>query len=145
MALREPVSSEECVYITNRYVGENGYVMCWVFREKCTVCGKSLMGKPRGDNGKIKIRAQEYVCPECAYTIQKDTYEERLTANIKYTCPDCANSGELQIPFKRKKVQGTPSLAFSCQKCKSTIYITKKMKELDEKEGILHENGDDVA
>lgn len=145
MALREPVSSEECVYITNRYLGEHGSLMCWVFREKCTVCGKSLMGKPRDDKGKVKIRAKKYVCPSCAYTVEKQTYEDRLTANVKYTCPDCAHSGELQVPFKRKKIQGTPSLVFSCQKCKNLIYITKKMKELGEKGGFSDEDGEDTA
>ena len=145
MTLREPVSSEECVYITNRYLGEKGCVMCWVFREKCTVCGNGLMGKPRDDKGKVKIRAKEYVCPECAYTVEKQAYEDRLTANVKYTCPDCVFSGELQLPYQRKKIQGTPTLVFSCQKCKKEVYITKKMKELSQKGGLSHEDKEDAT
>ena len=88
--------------------------------------------------GKPKIRAKEYQCPECGYTIPKDEYEETLTTNIKYTCPKCNFSGEIQIPFKRKKVKifdeeknkeiTADSLRFQCSKCKENIDVTKKMK-----------------
>ncbi len=130
MALSEPTNAEECVYLTNRYLGEKGMVRCWVFRENCTKCGKALMGKPRDSKGKVKIRAKEYVCPECGYTVEKAAYESTLTANVAYTCPKCEHASETQIPFKRKKVDGVDSLLFSCQKCNEKIYITKKMKEL---------------
>jgi DNA-directed RNA polymerase subunit RPC12/RpoP len=132
MTLREPTDAKECVYITNRYVGEKGEAMCWVFREMCAECGKGLMGKPRGDDGKVKIRSKEYVCPECNYAVEKQEYEDGLTANIRYTCDKCSHEGELQIPFKRKSVKGTKTLVAACESCGEKMYITKKMKEIED-------------
>ena len=106
-------------------------------KEKCPKCSKSLMGKPKDEEGKVKIRAKEYVCPECGYTAEKDEYEKGLTANIKYICPHCKFEGEKQIPFIRKKVRipdekgknkSIDSLRFQCGKCGKDIDITKKMK-----------------
>ena len=127
MTLKQPESMEELVYFTKRSIGE-GYAKTWVFKEKCPKCKKAFMGKPRGKDGKVKIRATEYVCPECEYTVPKKEYEESLTANISYTCPSCKFEGEIQIPFKRKKVKGVDSLVFNCEKCNEKILITKKMK-----------------
>lgn len=137
MALREPQSMDECVYFTRRELGANGKVVTWVFRQECPKCHKALMGKPV-EKGKVKIRTKQYVCPECGYTINEDEYEETLTASIKYTCPYCGFVGEIQVPFRRKKVQmldeetgkktAAESLRFTCQKCSKNIDITKKMK-----------------
>ncbi len=138
MSLREPASMEECVYFTNRIVG-NGKIKAWVFKEHCPKCGKSLMGKPRDKKtGKAKIRAGEYTCPECNYTVEKEEYEDSLTANIRYTCPHCSHSGEAQESFKRRKVQRfneesgkketVETIRFQCEKCKQNIDVTKKMK-----------------
>ena len=128
---------DECVYMTNRFLGEKGSVRCWVFREKCPKCGKGLMGKPRSESGKVKIRAKEYVCPECGYSVG-DEYEDTLTANVAYICPQCSHSGEAQMPFQRKKMKmfddeaqkqvTVEAMRFDCQKCKHTIFVTKKMK-----------------
>ncbi|MDP2749254.1 MAG: hypothetical protein Q8O89_00295 [Nanoarchaeota archaeon] len=127
MALKFPESADECVYFTRRAIG-TGHATVWVYREKCPKCKKSLMGKPRGDDGSIKIRAKEYVCPDCNNTIEKKEYEESLTANIQYTCPSCGNTGEKQVPYKRKKVKGIEMLQFTCDKCNAKIDVTKKMK-----------------
>ena len=135
MPLREPTNAEECVYLTNRYIGEKGAIRCWVFRGMCPKCGKGLMGKPRDSKGKVKIRAKEFICPACSYAVDKAAYESTLTANIVYTCPKCENESELQIPFRRKKVEGVDALVFSCQKCGEKIPITKKMKELGKSDG----------
>ena len=134
--MKEPASMEECIYFTNR-VTDKGKLKAWVFKEKCPKCGLGLMGKPV-EKGKIKIRAKEYICPECKYTIDKDKYEPTLLVNIKYTCPYCSNPGEISIPFVRKKVAFTDettgkkqlveSMRFQCQKCSKNIDITKKMK-----------------
>jgi predicted RNA-binding Zn-ribbon protein involved in translation (DUF1610 family) len=134
MKIIEPKSMDECIYFTNRAVGENftGNARCWVFREKCPKCGKAFMGKPV-EGGKIKIRAPEYVCPACGYSEEKLSYEEKLTANIDYTCPKCQFNGQLQTPFKRKSVIGVKTLRFSCEKCGQTIDITKKMKIIKKK------------
>ena len=133
MALRQPESMDECIYFTRRAVGK-GNAMCWVFKEKCPKCGKAEMGKPRGNDGKVKIRAKEYVCPSCNHTIEKQEYEDTLTANVAYTCPHCSHKGETQIPFKRKSFEGAKALVFQCDKCKGKIPITKKMKETGKKE-----------
>lgn len=133
MPLKEPTDMEELVYFTNRFLEDDGQVMCWVERNDCPKCHKAKMGKPIDEKtGKPKTRAKEYVCPECGHTVPKKEYEETLTASIKYTCPKCKHQGEIQIPFKRKKVKGTDALIFECQSCGEKIYITKKMKEIKE-------------
>ena len=138
MALTEPNSMEECVYFTNR-VSDKGKIKCWVFKEKCIKCNKGLMGKPKDKKtGKIQIRAKYYECPECKYQVPEQEYEDSLTANVKYTCKYCSNEGEIQVPFKRKKVKiideedlkqkTAESLRFKCVKCSKDIDVTKKMK-----------------
>ncbi len=134
MALKQPSSMDECVYFTRRNIDvESGKAMVWVLREICPKCKKGIMGKPRDSKGKVSIRAKEYVCPECKYTVEKGEYEDTLTANIMYTCQKCKFSGETQIPFKRKKVMGVDALKFKCQKCGFDIIVTKKMKKLKDK------------
>lgn len=135
--MREPKSMDECVYFTRRN-DKRGKVKCWVFKEKCSKCGKALMGKPRDSKtGRPKIRATEYVCPSCGSTIEKKEYEDTLTANIQYEC-SCGHKGELQIPFKWKKVSifdenkgkkvSVDALSFHCESCDKKLYVTKKMK-----------------
>ena len=128
---------DECVYMTNRFLGDKGSARCWVFREQCPKCHNGLMGKPRSESGKIKIRAKEYVCPSCGYTAGQE-YEDTLTANVVYICPSCEHNGEVQLPFKRKKMKmfddeaqkqvTVVALQFGCQKCSHKIFVTKKMK-----------------
>jgi hypothetical protein len=133
MTLKLPESMEELVYWTSRAVG-SGKVKAWVERESCPVCNKALMGKPRDNKGKIKIRANYYECPECHHKVDKQAYEDTLTVSIIYTCPKCKYEGEIQVPYKRKKVQGVDSIIFQCEKCAEKILITKKMKAVGEKE-----------
>lgn len=124
--LKKPESMDECVYFTRRTIG-NEKVMVWVFRELCPKCKKGVMGKPV-EKGKVKIRAKEYVCPECNHKIGNNEYEDGLTANIEYTC-SCGFKGEIQVPFKRKRIKGVETLRFQCQKCNKNIDVTKKMKQ----------------
>ena len=134
--MREPESMDECIYYTRRTIGD-GSVVAWVFKQDCPSCGKAKMGKPV-EKGKVKIRAKEYVCPECGHTVGKDEYEPSLSADIKYTCPKCKHSGSVSIPFKRKKValfdpetdkkKMVDALQIQCEKCSENINITKKMK-----------------
>ena len=99
MALQEPESMAECVYFTNRSIGD-GSAIAWVPKEKCPKCKKAFMGKPKDEKtGRPKIRAKEYVCPECNHTIEAKEYEETLTMNVKYVCPKCKNKGEIQVPI----------------------------------------------
>jgi len=134
--LKEPKSMSECVYYTDREIGK-GRVKTWAFKKICPKCGKAIMGKPV-EKGKVKIRAKEYVCPECGYKEEQQEYEDSLTASIQYICPYCNHKGEIEIPFKRKKIKilneetgkktSTESLRFQCEKCGKDIDVTKKMK-----------------
>jgi ssDNA-binding Zn-finger/Zn-ribbon topoisomerase 1 len=128
--LKFPDSANECYYFTKRTIEDKGHVTAWVFKKECPKCKKDLMGKPiDAKTGKPKIRSKEYVCPNCQYTEEKEIYEADLIANIKYTCPECENEGEIQTPYKRKKIKGVETLRVQCEKCNADIDITKKMKE----------------
>ncbi len=138
MTLKQPISMNECIYFTNRTMG-SGKVKAWVFKADCSKCKDGLMGKPRDPKtGKPKIRATEYVCPKCGHSEEKKEHEASLSACVAYTCPECSNEGELEIPFKRKSVQvideetgkksSAKALQFCCEKCNAKINITKKMK-----------------
>jgi len=131
MALELPESMEELVYWTSRNT-EESKIKAWVYREDCPECGKALMGKPK-EKGKVKIRAPFYICPECEYKVTKTEYEETLTVNILYTCPNCKHSGEAQTPFKRKSFKGVKAVVFECGSCNEKIPITKKMKRIKQK------------
>ncbi len=133
--LKEPESMDELVYFTQRNLGDKGRAKAWVYRGACPKCKKGLMGKPVDEKtGKIKVRAKEYVCPECGYTVEKKAYEDTLTCEIKYTCPECGNEGEAEAPYKRKTFQGVKAIVFQCGKCKAKLGITKKMKEKGQKD-----------
>ena len=136
--MREPEGMDECVYFTNRGIGD-GNVRAWVFRELCPKCKKSFMGKPKDPKtGKAKIRSDEYTCPSCNYTVEKQAYEDTLTICVDYICPKCKNQGKIEVPYKRKKVKRfdeeegkdktVDAVLFLCQKCNEKIFITKKMK-----------------
>lgn len=132
--LKEPENMSDLIYFTQRQV-DKGDVRAWVYKGPCPKCNKGRMGKPVDPKtGKVKIRSKEYVCPECNYTIEKKAYEETLQCEIKYTCPDCGNKSEAEVPFKRKKFQGMDAIVFLCDKCKTKIPITKKMKDKSSKE-----------
>lgn len=132
MALHVPNSMEDIVYWTNRSI-DKGKVMVWVPKQACSQCKKATMGKPVGDDGSVKIRAKEYVCPSCKYTVEKSAYEESLTAYALYTCPSCLKKGEFSGLFKRKNVEGVLTFRFPCSSCGTTIDVTKKMKEKKKK------------
>lgn len=138
MALTPPASIDECIYFTNRTLGD-GKIKAWVLREKCPKCQQGLMQKPKDPKtGKYKVRAKEYQCPSCNYQAPIEEYEGTLTMSILYTCPKCKKSGELQIPFKRKKVKifdeeeqkdvTVDAVQFQCQSCQEKINVTKKMR-----------------
>lgn len=128
--LQRPESMDECVYFTNRSIDE-GHATAWVFRKECPKCKKGMMGKPV-EKGKIKVRAKEYVCPECGYTVDKEEYEPTLECNVAYTCPECKHEGEATVPYKRKNIKGIPTIRIQCESCNCNIDITKKLKEKKE-------------
>jgi len=122
----EPQSMDGLVYFTNRKIG-NGNIKAWVYRKDCPKCHKAKMGKPVV-KGKVKTRADEYVCPECGYKEQKKSHEDSLMMEIKYTCPYCGNKGEATTEYKRKSFEGVEAYVFTCGKCGKKIGVTKKMK-----------------
>lgn len=123
-----PESMDECFYFTNRVLDNGGSVIAWTLKPDCPKCKKAKMGKPV-EKGKVKIRANQYKCPECGYTVDKDEFDPTLTLNIRYKCPHCGNEGETTTDYKRKKFQGVDAYVFKCSKCGEKIGITKKMKE----------------
>ncbi|MCF7799025.1 hypothetical protein K9M74_03910 [Candidatus Woesearchaeota archaeon] len=129
MALTLPDDMEKLVYFTRRKIDDNT-IIAWVDKVECPKCKKSLMAKPRDEKtGRPKIRATEYVCDSCGYAEPKKEHEEKLEANIIYTCPHCKKKGEAIVPFKRKTIAGVATLRAQCQHCGGNIDITKKMKE----------------
>jgi DNA-directed RNA polymerase subunit M/transcription elongation factor TFIIS len=128
MALKEPNSMSELVYFTNRDDGKFK-ARAWVFREICPKCKKGLMGKPKDSKtGKAKIRAPIYECPDCGYSLDAKEYEDGLTCNIEYTCPECNNHDQISVPYKRKSFLGVKAVVFNCGKCDHKMGITKKLK-----------------
>ncbi|MEK6960145.1 MAG: hypothetical protein AABX47_03160 [Nanoarchaeota archaeon] len=139
--LKEPESMDDLAYFTRRQLlGGKGFAMAWVERQPCPKCKKATMGKPAGKDGSVKIRAKEYVCPACKYTVEKEEYEDTLTCNVKYTCPHCKKQGEASVPFDRKKVtvidegeggkkSSVDAIRFACSSCSKNIDIVKKMKK----------------
>jgi len=126
----EPESMDDLVYFTNRTLDNDGKIRAWVYKQDCPKCGKARMGKPKDEKtGKPKIRAKEYTCEACGHTVEKTEYEETLTAETAYTCPECNKEGVDSIPFKRKKVDKIETLQFTCEHCGAKLNVTKKMKE----------------
>lgn len=121
-----PNSMDECVYFTRRD-DEIAKIVAWAKKVPCLKCKKGMMGKPV-EKGKVKIRATEYVCPECGHTEEKKEHEKQLTVEVIYTCKACGHSGDATTEYKRKAWNGVPSFVFVCDGCKAKIGITKKMK-----------------
>tara|TARA_Y100000310_G_C20494154_1_gene720701 strand:+ start:323 stop:712 length:390 start_codon:yes stop_codon:yes gene_type:complete len=120
-----PESMEECLYFTNR-----GHILAWTYKKECPKCKKAKMGKPVDPKtGKVKIRAKEYVCPECGFTEEKKEHEESLQLEAQYTCPKCDKEGESTAQYKRKNYKGIPSFVVECQHCGEVMPLTKKLKE----------------
>lgn len=132
MTLKSPESMDECLYFSNRSVGDNGEVTAWVYRKECPKCHKVKMGKPVV-KGKVKIRAKEYVCPECGFTEDKSEHEESLTLEAKYTCPHCSKEGEGTTIYKLIGFKGVKAYVVTCEHCGEKIPITKKLKKIKEK------------
>jgi len=122
----EPESMDDLIYFTRRAIG-TGKAMAWVYKKECPECHKAKMGKPV-DKGHVKIRAKEYVCPECGFTEEKDVHEESLQVEAKYTCPHCGKEGTGTTECKRKTFEGVKAYVVECEHCGGKIGITKKMK-----------------
>lgn len=134
MQLKKPNSMDECIYFTNRSIGE-GYAVAWVYRPLCQKCKKGRMGKPIKKNGKPDKKSPDYECPSCKNRIPNEEMESLLKVEIEYQCPHCRNEGMATTEYKRKVFEGVPSYVFSCEKCGKNIGITKKLKKTKKKKG----------
>ena len=133
MTITEPESMGDLIYFTNRTLeGGKGKIKAWVYKKMCPKCNKEKMGKPVED-GKVKIRAKEYVCPSCGFTEEKVAHEESLNLEAKYLCPSCGKEGEGTAPYKRKSFMGVKAYVVECVNCKAKLPVTKKMKEVKKK------------
>ena len=132
MALKKPSSMEECIYFTNRTMGD-GRAMAWVFKKECPKCKKGIKGKPQKKNGKIDKKADHFVCYSCGYIESNEQVENSLVINVDYKCPHCSFEGDTTTEYKRKSFEGVPSFVFECQKCRKKIGLAKKMKESKKK------------
>ncbi len=129
-----PESMDECIYFTNRTLDNDGRITAWVYRKECPECHKAKMGKPVDPKtGKVKIRAAEYVCPECGFTEEKKEHEESCELQAIYTCPECKKKGESTAPYKRKSYQGVQAYVVECEYCQAKIPLTKKLKDIKKK------------
>lgn len=130
--LKEPESMDECFYFTNRVLENEGSIMAWCFKPDCPKCKKAKLGKPV-EEGKIKIRSKNYICPECGFNVDKEEMDSTLELNVRYKCPHCGNEAECKTEYKRKKFLGVDAYVFKCSKCSEKIGITKKMKKAKKK------------
>ena len=128
MTCTQPEGMDEVVYFTRRTLEPKGRVMAWAPKKECPKCKKALMGKPV-EKGKVKIRATEYVCPECNYSEEKADHEKDLHVCAEYTCPHCDHEGIAEMPYKRKTFKGVKAFVFQCEECNEKIGITKRMSE----------------
>jgi len=127
MTLKKPNSTEECIYFTNRSIGE-GYATAWVYRGTCPKCNTPSIGKPIKKNGKVDKKADVYECSICKYQEPNEEAEAKFKVEIQYKCPYCGNESETTTEYKRKVFEGIPSYIFECGGCSKKIGITKKLK-----------------
>ena len=132
MPLKKPSSMDECLYFTNRSIGE-GFATAWAYRKECPKCKKGRLGKPVKKNGKVDKKADYYECPLCKYQETNEQIENSVKLEVQYKCPHCGNEGETTTGYKRKVFEGVPSYVFECWKCSKKIGITKKLKDRKKK------------
>ena len=128
MPLKKPSSMDECLYFTNRSIGE-GFATAWVYRKECQKCKKGRLGKPIKKNGKADKKAAYYECPACKYQESNEQVESSVRLEVQYKCHYCGNDSETTAEYQRKAFEGVPSYVFECGKCHKKIGITKKMKK----------------
>ena len=131
MGLEIPEDMDDLFYFSRRALGSEGKgkAMAWVYKPECDKCHKAKMGKPVDPKtGKVKIRAKEYVCPECGNTMPKEELEPLCTMEISFTCPECGKDGEATTPYKLKTFEGVKAYVFECSSCNKKLGISKKMK-----------------
>jgi len=129
MEIKKPDSMEECIYFTNRSLGEEGFATAWVYRKICPKCKDGKLGKPIKKNGKPDKKSPNYECVSCKYQETNEETEADLRVEIEYKCPDCGNESLTTSEYKRITFEGVPAYVFDCEKCNKKLGITKKMKK----------------
>jgi len=132
MALKKPSSMDECLYFTNRSIGD-GFATAWAYRPDCPRCKKPTIGKPIKKNGKVDKKAEHFECHVCKHQMSAEEAENLSKLEVQYKCPYCSFEGETTTEYKRKAFEGVPSYLFECQKCNKKIGITKKLKNTKKK------------
>mgnify|MGYP001573681849 CR=1 FL=1 len=134
MALKKPASMDECLYFTNRSIGE-GFATAWAYRPDCPKCKKPTMGKPIKKNGKVDKKASYFECRVCKHQMSNEEVDSLAKLEVQYKCPHCGNESETTTEYKRKVFEGIPSYVFECGKCGKKIGITKKLKSSKKSRG----------
>ncbi|MEK6868761.1 MAG: hypothetical protein AABX74_00900, partial [Nanoarchaeota archaeon] len=107
MSLKRPGSMEECLYFTNRSIGE-GFATSWAYRPDCPKCKKPTIGKPIKKNGKVDKKADYFECQVCKHQMSNDEADSLAKLEVQYKCPHCGNEGETTTEYKRKTFEGVP-------------------------------------
>ena len=84
MTLKVPTNTLDCLYFTNRSIGEEGYAKAWVYKGTCPKCNTLTIGKPIKKNGKVDKKAEVYECSTCKYQQPNEEAEAKLKVEIKY-------------------------------------------------------------
>jgi len=133
MELKKPNSMDECLYFTNRALGDEGFAVAWVYRKECPECKKGRLGKPLKKDGKPDKKSPNYECPECKHQESNEEVEASLRVEIEYKCPHCGNESMTTTEHERVTFEGAKAFVFTCEKCDKKIGITKKMKKTKKK------------
>ncbi|MBL7055681.1 hypothetical protein ISS07_02090 [Candidatus Woesearchaeota archaeon] len=128
MEIKKPNSMSECLFFTNRSLGE-GFAVAWVRRPTCSSCKEGLMGKPLKKDGKPMKKAEFYECPQCKHQLPNEEMESQLKVEIEYQCPHCMKEGFAETEYVRKTFEGVKAFVFECGSCDKKLGITKKMKK----------------
>jgi ssDNA-binding Zn-finger/Zn-ribbon topoisomerase 1 len=132
MSLIKPKSMGECLYFTNRAIGE-GNATAWAYRKACPKCTAGRLGKPIKTNGKVNKKSDYYECPKCKYQESNEAVEHDVRVEVLYKCPHCGSNGEATTEYSRKVFEGVPAYVFECSSCQKKIGITKKLKVIKKK------------
>lgn len=123
-----PESVDNLLYFTNRKLPDGTRLFAWVEKVDCPACGKGLMGKPIKSDGKVKMRASTYECPECGHEEKKTVHEEARTLEVRYSNPEGKEWKSSSTPYKRKTWKGVKAFVFTNEFTGEKLGITKKMK-----------------
>src|ERR1041385_7025921 len=103
-----------------------GKITAWIEKQKCH-CGQPL-SKPLHPDGKIRFRAQVYVCTN-GHEIPKAIYDKAKVMHIDYLCPFCGKTGQTSTSAAWNLYGFGRGVIFTCSHCQKNLPITKKLKD----------------